>query len=93
MVRAYWLVGRKIVEEEQAGSAGAGSGDGLIDQLADRLRADFGREFTSSNLLARAIHHAVRDKSQRGAGEGGRPPIAGRDPDRGALVFGQVVAQ
>jgi hypothetical protein len=98
MVRAYWLVGRKVVEEEQSGSARAGYGDELIDQLAARLRADFGRGFTLSNLrymrlfylaypnlLAREIHHAVRDESQRRAGEGSRPAVAGHDPDRGGL--------
>jgi predicted nuclease of restriction endonuclease-like (RecB) superfamily len=98
MVRAYWLIGRKVVEEEQAGSARAGYGDELIDQLAARLRADFGRGFTPSNLrymrlfylaypnlLAREIHHAVRDKSERGAGERGRQAVACRDLDRGVL--------
>ena len=50
MVRAYWLVGREVVEEEQKGSARAGYGDELIDQLAARLRADFGRGYTSTNL-------------------------------------------
>jgi hypothetical protein len=29
MVRAYWLIGREVVEEEQAGSARAGYGDEL----------------------------------------------------------------
>jgi hypothetical protein len=37
------------------------------------------------NLLAREIHHAARDKSARGAGEGSRPVVVGRDPDRGVL--------
>jgi hypothetical protein len=30
------------------------------------------------NLLAREIHHSVRDKSLREAGKGGRPAVAGR---------------
>jgi hypothetical protein len=98
MVRTYGLVGRKVVEEEQAGSARAGYGDERIDQLSAPLRADFGCGFTPSklrsmrlfdlaepNLLAREIPHAARDKSTRRAGEGGRPAVAGRDPDRGVL--------
>jgi hypothetical protein len=32
MVRAYWLIGREIVEEEQRGRARAGYGDQLIAQ-------------------------------------------------------------
>ena len=76
MVRAYWLVGREIVEEEQRGRERAGYGDELIAQLSDRLRAVFDRGFTPSNLrymrlfylaypdlLGPEIHHAVRDES------------------------------
>jgi predicted nuclease of restriction endonuclease-like (RecB) superfamily len=82
MVRAYWLIGREVVEEEQNGSVRAGYGDELIDQLAARLRADFGRGYTPTNLrymrlfylaypnlLAREIHHAVRDEFERKARE------------------------
>ena len=50
MVRAYWLVGREIVEEEQRGKARAGYGDELIAQLSARLQAILGRGFTPSNL-------------------------------------------
>src|SRR5262249_45970629 len=76
MVRAYWLVGREIVEEEQRGRERAGYGDELIAQLSDRLQEVFGRGFTPSNLrymrlfylaypdlLGPKIHHAVRDES------------------------------
>ena len=52
MVRAYWLVGREVVEEEQKGSARAGYGDELIDRLSARLRAEFGRGYNPSNLPA-----------------------------------------
>lgn len=75
MVRAYWLVGREIVEEEQRGKARAGYGDALIDHLAARLRAGFGKGYTPTNLrymrlfylayplLLPEIRHAVRDES------------------------------
>jgi len=79
MVRAYWLVGREIVEEEQRGRARAGYGDELIAQLSERLRAAFDRGFTPTNLrymrlfylaypdlLGSEIHHAVRDESGGG---------------------------
>jgi hypothetical protein len=94
ILRADRLIGRKVVEEEQEGSAG--SGDELIEQRSARLRVGFGRGFTPSNLrsgrlfdlaypnlLAREIHHAVRDESERG--EGGGPAITDRGPDRGTL--------
>lgn len=49
MVKAYWLVGKMIVEK-QGGAAKAAYGDGLIDALAERLTAEFGAGFTRSNL-------------------------------------------
>ena len=49
MVRAYWAVGRLIVDA-QGGEHKAAYGDNLIDRLAQRLTADFGKGFTRSNL-------------------------------------------
>ena len=49
MVKAYWLVGKMIVER-QGGAAKATYGDGLIDSLAEKLSAEFGAGFTRSNL-------------------------------------------
>ena len=51
MVKAYWLVGKMIVEK-QGGAAKAAYGDGLIDALAERLTAEFGAGFTRVNLFA-----------------------------------------
>lgn len=51
MVKAYWLVGKMIVER-QGGAAKATYGDGLIDALAERLTAEFGAGFTRVNLFA-----------------------------------------
>jgi predicted nuclease of restriction endonuclease-like (RecB) superfamily len=50
MVRAYWLIGREIVEEEQHGQARAGYGEALLAQLASELQAQFGKGYTRSNL-------------------------------------------
>lgn len=38
MVRAYWLIGREIVQVEQGGKRRAGYGDQLLERLAQRLR-------------------------------------------------------
>ena len=75
MARAYWLIGREIVEEEQRGQARAGYGDALIAQLSDRLQREFGRGFAPANLkymrlfyvtyphlLEGEIGHALRDQ-------------------------------
>ena len=67
MVQAYWNIGRIIVEEEQKGKTKADYGKQLIAELAERLKADFGKGFDQSNLwhmrsfyLAFPILDAVR---------------------------------
>ena len=50
MVKAYWLVGKMIVER-QGGAAKATYGDGLIDELSKRLTKEFGAGFTRVNLF------------------------------------------
>ncbi len=51
MIRAYWNVGRVIVEEEQAGRERADYGKRVIGDLAERLRKEFGKGFDRSNLF------------------------------------------
>ena len=50
MVKAYWLVGKMIVEK-QGGEAKAAYGDRLIDELSVRLTQDLGAGFTRVNLF------------------------------------------
>ena len=50
MVEAYWLIGRRIVEEEQEGENRAEYGKRLIEDLSTALTADFGRGFSYANL-------------------------------------------
>ncbi len=70
MVRAYWNVGRLIVEHEQGGRKRAAYGEAMLDDLSQRLTSDFGKGFTTTNLkymrlfyLAFPIRHALRDES------------------------------
>lgn len=49
-VRTCWLVGRHIVEFEQAGAARAAYGRGLLAEVSARITAEFGRGFDASNL-------------------------------------------
>ena len=76
MVRAYWLVGREIVEEEQAGQTRAAYGDDVLGQISARLGSAFGKGFNTTNLKymrlfylaypalleTDQIRHAVRDE-------------------------------
>jgi hypothetical protein len=50
MVQSYWLIGREIVEVEQAGEQRAGYGEGVIERLSARLRRSFGKGFSVRNL-------------------------------------------
>lgn len=50
MVQSYWLIGREIVEVEQAGEQRAGYGEALIARLAARLLKVFGKGFSVQNL-------------------------------------------
>ena len=50
MVQAYWQIGRLIVEDEQNGEARAEYGKKVLEELAQRLTADFGKGFDASNL-------------------------------------------
>jgi len=50
MVEAYWRIGRRIVEEEQAGNERAEYGSYLIRELSRRLGDEFGKGFSVANL-------------------------------------------
>src|SRR5262245_55350259 len=50
MVDAYWEVGRAIVEDEQAGKPRASYGKRVLEGLAKRLQAEFGKGYDPSNL-------------------------------------------
>ena len=67
MVQTYWQIGKRIVEEEQAGNSRAGYGESLIDMLSEKLTADFGKGFSRRNVfymrslyIAFPIVHALR---------------------------------
>ena len=50
MVLAYWLVGRRLVVEEQKGAARAAYGEHLIERVAREISATFGNGFGIANL-------------------------------------------
>jgi len=50
MVRAYWLIGQAIVEQEQQGQECADYGERLIESLSERLAQEFGKGFQPRNL-------------------------------------------
>lgn len=50
MVEAYWLIGRRIIQEEQQGQQKAQYGKRLMEELSIALTADFGKGFSYANL-------------------------------------------
>lgn len=51
LTAAYWEIGRRLVEVEQAGEARAEYGERLIERLSEDLSARFGRGFGRRNLF------------------------------------------
>jgi predicted nuclease of restriction endonuclease-like (RecB) superfamily len=49
-VLSNWLIGRAIVEEEQQGQHRADYGENLLKNLAQKLKQDFGKGYSYSNL-------------------------------------------
>lgn len=50
MVRAYWLIGREIVQELQGGKGRAEYGEQVLDNLSARLTERYGKGFSVENL-------------------------------------------
>lgn len=50
MVRAYWLIGKDIVQEEQAGAARAQYGESVLKLLSKRLQEKYKRGFSEDTL-------------------------------------------
>ena len=50
MVEAYWLIGKRIVEEEQQGNERAAYGEEIIKTLSIELSKEFGSGFGERNL-------------------------------------------
>jgi predicted nuclease of restriction endonuclease-like (RecB) superfamily len=63
MLTAYWHIGREIAEEEQRGQRRAEYGARLIEELAERLTAEFGKGYSASNLkLIRQFYATYADR-------------------------------
>jgi predicted nuclease of restriction endonuclease-like (RecB) superfamily len=50
MVQAYWLIGRNIVEVEQAGATRAEYGEAVVKRLSNRLVQRYGRGFSYPSI-------------------------------------------
>src|SRR5438094_395024 len=50
MVEAYWLIGKRIVEEEQKGRVRAQYGEQLVGAVSRQLTTEFCRGFSEANV-------------------------------------------
>jgi predicted nuclease of restriction endonuclease-like (RecB) superfamily len=50
MVEAYWLIGKRIVEEEQGGEEKAAYGERILKELSIALTKELGKGFSYANL-------------------------------------------
>ncbi|MDR1452903.1 MAG: PDDEXK nuclease domain-containing protein [Candidatus Margulisbacteria bacterium] len=50
MVQAYWLIGKRIIEEEQHGKKRANYGEEVLLTLSKELTKEFGKGFAISNI-------------------------------------------
>jgi predicted nuclease of restriction endonuclease-like (RecB) superfamily len=71
MVLAYWLIGREIVEEAQAGEERAEYGKQVIKKLSRQLTDEFGKGFSVANLKRfRQFYQAFQDRVEIGSPAG-----------------------
>ncbi len=50
MVEGYWLIGKRIVEEEQQGKERAEYGKAILKKISEQLSAEIGKGFSVSNI-------------------------------------------
>ena len=63
MLKAYFEIGRKIVEEEQGGSKRAGYGEKLLDSISSELTKEFGKGFSVTSLKnMRLFYNVYKEK-------------------------------
>lgn len=63
MLKAYFEIGRKIVEEEQKGQKRAEYGQNLLEVISKELTLEFGRGFSTTALKnMRIFYNIYKDK-------------------------------
>ena len=69
MLKAYWNIGKRIVEEEQQGKLKAKYGSRLLKEISKELTKEFGRSFSKSNLFSMRKFYAEYQKFQTVSGK------------------------
>jgi hypothetical protein len=69
MVRTYFEIGRFIVEHEQQGKERAAYGKQTLDELAQKLSAEFGKGFSTVNLRQMRLFYTTYQIQQTASAE------------------------
>ena len=64
MTKTYFLIGKRIVEEEQKGNERAEYGENLIKNLSKKLTEEFGKGFSITNLKQMKSFYITYKKGQ-----------------------------
>jgi len=64
MTKTYFLIGKRIVEEEQNGNKRAEYGKKLMKTLSEKLTKEFGKGFSETNLKQMKTFYINYEKSQ-----------------------------
>lgn len=75
LTSTYWLVGQRIVEHEQSGSARAVYGEELVKRLAVDLTARLGRGFSERNIRQMRLFYLGWKNRQTVSAESTEPAI------------------
>ena len=64
MVQAYWLIGKRIIEEDQQGEIRAVYGKALLKNLSVQLQREMGKGFSVDNLENMRLFYLSYPKSE-----------------------------
>ena len=64
MIRTNWAIGKRIVEQEQAGADRAEYGKHVIQVLSDALTAEYGKGFNKRNLAYCRLFYRMFTENQ-----------------------------
>ncbi len=65
MLKAYFEIGRKIVEEEQKGESRGKYGQRLLESISQELTLEFGRGFSVTNIKNMRLFYNIYGKENR----------------------------
>jgi predicted nuclease of restriction endonuclease-like (RecB) superfamily len=82
MLQAYWLVGKRIIQEEQQGETRAAYGAAIIKTLSEQLQHEFGKGFSVRNIEQMRLFYLEYPIAQTLPAQLDSQDNSGKSPDR-----------